>query len=125
MVVSEGGVVLAIVVVTQRAATCLYRVDPVAKTFGWWGTYNGAGDNPFRVRVFASPADCQWTATPSAPWIELRYMSEPVRGTGDGWIYVSLPWNQTGSDWFGEVVVAGLSGLNPDARLAVAQSARH
>jgi len=45
-------------------------------------------------------------------------------GSGDGHIYVSLiDWN-TGPIRAGDVIVAGLSGLNPDAHLVVTQSRR-
>jgi hypothetical protein len=119
---NDSGEVLATHAVTQRAAGCLYSVTPATQTFDWMGTYDGAGDSPKAIEVHAQPAGCQWTATPSVPWIRVVYNKD--RGTGNSTIYVSLvQWN-SGSSRVGEVVVAGLSGVNPDARLAVTQGVR-
>jgi hypothetical protein len=118
---ADSGEVLATYSVTERAAGCLYRVDPVASTLNWMGTYDGAGDSPISAKVFTEPADCQWTVSASVPWIRIVYGS--ASGRGDGTVYISL------TEWYygpvprvGEVVVAGLSGVNPDARLAVTQT---
>jgi hypothetical protein len=118
----EGGEILATHAITQRAAGCLYTVSPATLTLDAWGTYDGAGDSPLFVQVRTEPADCQWTATASVPWIRIVYNT--ARGTGDHTIYVSLvDWNK-GPTRVGEVVVAGLSGVNPDSHLIVTQTAR-
>jgi hypothetical protein len=118
--VDDNGEVLATYSVTERAAGCLYSVDSAALTLTWMGTYDGAGDSPVRVSVFAEPADCQWNASPSVPWIRV-YGS--ASGRGNGTLYVSLiQWNYGSSPRVGNVVVAGLSGVNPDAHLVVTQS---
>ena len=68
-------------------------------------------------------ADCQWTATPSVPWIRVVYNT--ARGTGDSTIYVSVvDWNNGSTAKVGDVVVAGLSGVNHDAHLVVTQAGR-
>jgi hypothetical protein len=118
-----NGEVLATYSVTERAAGCLYSVDSAALTLTSMGTYDGAGDSPVRVSVFAEPADCQWNASPSVPWIKIVYGS--ASGRGDGTMYVSLTeWYYGPSPRVGDVVVAGLSGVNPDAHLAVTQTGR-
>lgn len=119
---SQGGDVFATHTVTQRAAGCLYTVTPGARTLDYTGTYDGAGDSPLAIQVHAQPGGCQWTATPSVPWIRVVYNT--TRGTGDSTIYVSLVnWN-TGPARVGDVVIAGLSGVNPDAHLVVTQGGR-
>ena len=56
------------------------------------------------------------------PWIRIAYNT--ARGTGDHTSYASLvDWNK-GPTRVGEVVVAGLSGVNPDSHLIVTQTAR-
>lgn len=123
----DQGYVLATYEVMQRAATCLYSVDPSALSLPNTGTYDGAGDTPIRVSVHTEPADCQWNATASAPWIRVYaaagYSQTEASGTGDGAIYLSVVgWNWASEAKVGDVVVRGLSGVNPDARLTVTQS---
>jgi hypothetical protein len=85
------------------------------------GTYDGAGDSPFLVRISAQPSDCRWAATLTVPWVRVVYNSSS--GTGDGTMYVSLvQWNPGPSTRVGEVVVSGLAGVNPEARLVVTQA---
>ena len=120
---NERGEVLATHAVTQRGAGCLYNLSLEARTLDWLGTYDGAGDSPFSVDVHAEPADCRWTAAASVPWIRIVYNS--AAGTGDGTVYVSVvEWNRTPARRVGEVVIAGLSGVNPDAHLRVTQNAQ-
>jgi hypothetical protein len=122
VVKGDTGDTLATYAVSQRAAGCLYSIDPAATALSWMGTYDGAGDFPIRVRVHTQPADCQWTATSSVPWIRIVYDS--ARGTGDSIIYLSLiQWN-SGPARTGDVIVAGLSGVNPDTRVVVTQNGR-
>jgi hypothetical protein len=120
--------VLATHSVAQRAATCLYSVDPATLTLSAWETSDGAGDNPVFVRVSAQPADCQWTATSAVSWIRVYvytpHGSAAAKGTGDGTIDISLNWNYASDARVSDVVVAGLSGVNPDARLMVTQTGR-
>jgi hypothetical protein len=48
-----------------------------------------------------------------------------ARGTGDSTIYVSVvDWNNGSTAKVGDVVVAGLSGVNHDAHLVVTQAGR-
>lgn len=109
-------------VVGQRAATCLYSVNPVSAEFGDFGTSDGSGDTPYVVEVRAEPADCQWTATSDVPWIDLRRNAD--HGTGNGTIRFSVWGNMGGPGRQGVVTVAGLSGVNPSASLSVSQRAR-
>jgi len=123
VVTSADGATLASYAVLQRAAGCLYSIDkPLQDTFGPNGTYDGAGDGPVPVQVRAQPATCQWTAAPSVSWIRLVFDSS--RGTGDRTIYISiLDVNRGPAARRGDVVIAGLSGLNPDTHLTLTQLA--
>ncbi|MGE3344272.1 MAG: BACON domain-containing carbohydrate-binding protein [Vicinamibacterales bacterium] len=109
-------------VVGQRAATCLFAVNPVFAEFGDFGTSDGSGDAPYSVEVLAEPADCQWTATSDVPWIRLLHNAD--HGTGNGSIRLSVWGNIGGPSRLGVVAVAGLSGVNPAASLSVLQRAR-
>jgi hypothetical protein len=123
VITNDKGEMLATQSVTQRGAGCLYTVSPSSRTLDWLGTYDGAGDSPVPVAVHAEPADCRWTATPSVPWIRIVYNT--ATGTGDSTIYVSLvQWNPDPARRVGEVTIAGLSGVNPDAHLEVTQNGR-
>ncbi len=118
---NDQGTALASYPIAQRAAGCLYTTV-AALTLTWQGTYDGAGDSPVAVAVHATPADCQWTATSSVSWARIVYNSE--RGIGDRTIYVSMwDWN-SGPTRTGDIRIAGLSGVNPDAHLAVTQTSR-
>jgi hypothetical protein len=119
VIMNDQGEPVATQPVTQRGAGCLYSVSPSSQTLEWFGTYDGAGDSPFHVDVHAEPADCRWTATPSVPWIRIF---QTTSGTGDGTIYVSLvQWNSQSTARVGDLVIAGLSGVNPDAHLQITQ----
>jgi len=114
---------LATYAIVQRGAGCLYSVSPDNLVLPWLGTYDGAGDSPVRLSVHAEPSTCQWTARSMVPWIKSVY--ESGSGTGDGTLYLStVVWNETSVAKIGEVVVAGLSGVNPDARVKVTQLPR-
>ena len=120
---NEKEEVVATQSVAQRGAGCLYSVSPSSLALNWLGTYDGAGDNPFPVAVHAEPADCRWTATASVPWIRIVYHGET--GTGDKTIYLSLvQWNWDPARRVGDVAIAGLSGVNPDAHLEITQNGR-
>ena len=112
---------------TQRGAGCLYSVEPTARTFDWLGTSDGSDLGLLSLRVHAEPADCRWTATPSVPWILI--LNRTGSGTGDGDVDVAILHNSLPSGEFpgpraGQLVVAGLSGVNPDARFTASQQAR-
>jgi len=119
----EGGRARATQNVTQRGAGCLYSIDPPALTRTWLGTSDGSDVGAFQAHVHAEPADCRWTVTPTVPWMYLTLFSRPD-GTGDATIYVAILWNSAPSPRLGELVVAGLSGVNPDAHLTVTQAGR-
>jgi hypothetical protein len=108
----------------QRGAGCLYSVDPPTLAFDSIGTYYPA-EPPVAVpiRVHAEPADCRWTATATVAWLDLPSRS-PSTGTGDGAIHVVVAPNTGASIRTGQVVVAGLSGVNPDARLTITETGR-
>ena len=109
---------------TQRSAGCLYSVDPTARVFEAIGTYfPGEPPAPIDVRVHAEPSDCRWTIASMPSWTELAWFS-PSAGTGDGHIALIIRPNTTGVRRVGEVVIAGLSGVNPDARLTVTEAGR-
>jgi hypothetical protein len=118
-----SGTVLATYDITQRGAGCLYSVDPTEQTVWFYGTSDGAGDTPIELKVHAEPAGCQWTATPASTWIRILYHSG--FGTGDGTVYVSVDsWASPGPPRIGDVIVAGLSAVNPDARLTITETPR-
>jgi len=109
--------------VPQRAATCLYEVSKPTLALGAFGTWDGSGDSPEAVMVTARPATCQWTATASDSWIRIVY--DTAQGTGDRTVYVSVaPQWTSPAPRQGSVTIAGLSGVNPDALLSIAQTGR-
>ncbi len=109
-------------VVGQRAATCLYTINPVHAEFGGFGTWDGSGDSPYQIDVRAEPAECQWTASADVPWIALARTAD--HGAGSGVVRFSVLPNSGGPSRDGVVTVAGLSGVNPVARLSVLQRGR-
>lgn len=109
--------------ITQRGAGCLYSVDPQKIVRPWLGTSDGSDVGGLELRVHAEPAECRWTATPNVQWMYLTYGSRS-ENTGDAKIYVAVLWNSAPSERVGEVVIAGLTGVNPDARLVVKQFGR-
>lgn len=122
---SESGQTLSSLPVTQRAAGCLYTVTPTEHIFTAYETYDGSGDSPFQVNVHAEPADCRWTASSTVRWLNMyATWSSPAQGTGDGRFYIVSQWNGDTVSRTGEIVVAGLSGVNPDARLLITQAGR-
>jgi Bacterial Ig-like domain (group 2)/Putative binding domain, N-terminal len=121
VVKSDSGETLAAYAVSQRAAGCLYSISPATITINAMGTNDGAGESPLYVKVHAEPANCEWTATPAVPWMAL-FSASYSRGTGDRSIGVMVGWNFGGPTKTGDVVIAGLSGVNPDARLTVTQT---
>jgi len=109
--------------VTQRGAGCLYSIDPPTLTRPWLGTSDGSDVGGFEAHVHAEPAGCRWTVTSTVPWMYPTFGSRP-EGTGDATIYVAMLWNSAPSTRVGELVVAGLSGVNPDAHLVATQTGR-
>ena len=114
-----NGDVLATYSVAQRGAGCLYSVSPGTVTLGWMGTYDGSGDSPVTISVHAEPASCMWTAAGSVPWLKV-YVGGSGPVAGDGRVFMSaITWNDSGQPMTGDFVIAGLSGVNPDARVHV------
>lgn len=109
-------------VVGQRAATCLYAVNPVYAEFEDFGTSDGSGHTPYVVDVRAEPSSCQWTAEAGVPWITLSTNAD--HGTGDGKVRFTVSGNLQGPTREGRVTVSGLSGTNPAATLVVRQVQR-
>ena len=70
----------------------------------------------FDVRT--EPATCSWVATAGAGWAAI---AGDGRGTGGGSVRVTVQSNPTGAPRTTEITVSGLSGLNPSARVAIAQ----
>jgi hypothetical protein len=124
VIVTADGQVAVERPLVQRGAGCLYTVDPAALTFDAIGTYYPE-EPPVAVpiHVHAEPADCRWTASLAVPWLELARYS-PTAGTGDAVIDVVVAPNLQPASRSGEVVIAGLSGVNPDGRLVVTQTGR-
>ena len=120
----ENGDVLASYSVSQRGAGCLYSVSPETVTLDWMGTYDGSGDTPVAISVHAEPSTCMWMSAGSVPWLK-AYYGESGTGTGDGKVYMlAVTSNNTGQPMTGDFVIAGLSGVNPDARVHVTVRSR-
>jgi len=73
------------------------------------------------MSVDARPGSCSWRATSDAGWITI---DAGASGTGGGLVEFRVSPNTTGAPRSGEVVVSGLSGLNPSARHRVTQAAQ-
>ena len=119
----DSGAAAATQTVSQRAASCLYTITPDQTLLPWLGTSDGSDTGAFEAHIRAEPSNCQWTATSTVPWMELPRYSQKS-GTGDGRISVSVFWNGNPATRAGLIVIAGLSGVNPDAQLLVMQSGR-
>lgn len=100
--------------VTQAGATCLYSVSPSSST---WGATGGRAG----VAVSAEPGSCSWRASTNAAWITI---DAGAGGTGGGLVEFRIAPNTTGALRAGDVLISGLSGLNPAARHHVTQSAQ-
>jgi hypothetical protein len=120
----DKGGATASVAVPQRGAGCLYTVDPASQDFPWFGTFPVAETTTFGVRVHAEPSTCSWTATPTVPWITFVYIS-PTAGTGDAVLSFFVQSNYLSSaPRTGSIVIAGLSGVNPDATVTISEAGR-
>jgi len=119
----DRGAARAVQEVAQRAAGCLYSIEPTTVSRDWLGTSDGSDVGILPVRVHAEPSECRWTATATVPWLFFLHYN-PSTGTGDATINVSIGWNSNPATRTGELVIAGLSGVNPDARLVVTQTGR-
>ena len=117
------GAVRAAQEVTQRGAGCLYSITPVTLAFGGYGTSDGSDVGSFQARVHAEPADCRWTVTPTVSWMWFPRFA-PASGTGDATISVAVGWNSSSVTRVGDIIIAGLTGVNPDAHLVVTQTSR-
>jgi hypothetical protein len=100
--------------VTQAGATCVYTVS--SSSSNW-----GAGGGRAGITVFAEPGSCSWRASTDAGWITI---DAGASGTGGGVVDFRVSPNATGAPRSGEIVVGGLSGLNPPARHRVTQAAQ-
>ena len=100
--------------VTQAGATCVYTVSPSSSNWG-------AGGGRAGMTVDARPESCSWRTATDAGWITI---DAGASGTGGGFVDFRVSPNATGAPRSGEVVVSGLSGLNPPARHRVAQAAQ-
>jgi len=108
--------------VLQRGAGCLYSLEPDAVTVPSAGAVDGRDGGAVTIRARTDPADCSWTARTTVPW--MMFAESRLSGTGDGEVFLSVLANSTPATRLGELVVAGLSGLNPDARVVFTQTGR-
>jgi hypothetical protein len=100
--------------VTQAGATCVYAVSPSSSNWG-------AGGGRAGMAVSAEPGSCSWRATADAAWITV---DAGASGTGGGLVEIRVSPNATGASRSGDVLISGLSGLNPPARHRVTQAAQ-
>ncbi len=110
----DSGSARLVQTVTQAGATCVYTVSPSSSNWG-------AGGGRAGMTVDARPESCSWRATTDAGWITI---DAGASGTGGGFVDFRVSPNATGTPRSGEVIVSGLSGLNPPARHRVAQAAQ-
>jgi hypothetical protein len=100
--------------VTQAGATCVYTVSPSASNWG-------AGGGRAGIAVSAEPGSCSWRAATDAAWITVDAGGS---ATGSGLVEIRVSPNATGASRSGDVLISGLSGLNPPARHRVTQTAQ-
>jgi len=100
--------------VTQAGATCLYTVSPSSSNWS-------AGGGRAGMSISAEPGSCSWRATTDAAWITI---DAGASGTGGGLVEFRVSPNTTGASRSGDVLISGLSGLNPPARHRVTQAAQ-
>jgi len=100
--------------VTQAGATCLYTVSPSSSNWS-------AGGGRAGISVSAEPGSCSWRASTNAAWITV---DAGASGTGGGLVEIRISPNTTGALRAGDVLISGLSGLNPPARHQVTQPAQ-
>lgn len=106
--------------VDQAAATCLYTVSPTEASYAWLSS--GSGFDHYYVDVSTQPGTCSWTATSTVPWITV--WSSYASGTGARRVFYSVGNNNGSATRTGDVVVSGLSGVNPPAKLTVTQTGK-
>ncbi|MDD3845574.1 MAG: BACON domain-containing carbohydrate-binding protein [Syntrophorhabdaceae bacterium] len=90
------------------APTCTFSVSPASVTATVHGLPDptdprGGGGRPPRVTVTASKAECAWTASTGASWIQLLASG----GSGSGYIEYRVAGNKTGTPRTGTIQVAG------------------
>jgi len=100
--------------VTQAGATCVYTVAPSSSNWS-------AGGGRAGMSVSTEPGSCSWRASTTAAWITV---DAGAGGTGGGLVEFRVSPNTTGALRAGDVLISGLSGLNPPARHHVTQSAQ-
>ncbi len=96
--------------IAQSAASCVYRVDPVGATVPASG---GSGS----FSVTAMPESCEWTAGTVAPWIA---SVTPASAAGAATVNYRVSSNE-GAGRSSDIVIRGVSGLNPSATFTVSQ----
>jgi hypothetical protein len=106
--------------VEQAGASCLYAASPMQITVSASGT-TGPDGQPIRISVSTTPGDCSWTAGSPAGWLSLAPGFGDGRGTGAGNVYVQVAANGTGTERRADLIVAGLSGVNPPAAVTFIQ----
>lgn len=98
-----------IVTINQEyAGACSISVSPASVSVAWHGSDSsdprGAGASvPLKLTLSSSKANCPWTATTSAGWIQIMTKG----GTGSGTVQYRVPVNKTGTPRTGTIQVAG------------------
>ncbi|HNS14450.1 MAG TPA: BACON domain-containing carbohydrate-binding protein [Syntrophorhabdaceae bacterium] len=97
-----------IVTINQEyAGACSVSVSPVSVSVAWHGSDSsdprGASSPPLKLTLSSSKANCPWTATTSAGWIQIMTAS----GSGSGTVQYRVPANKTGAPRTGTMQVAG------------------
>jgi hypothetical protein len=119
VVTGDSGNARLVQAVTQAAATCLYTVSPSQVTHDWVGNVDGGA--AFTAQVSTSPSDCVWTARPEADWLLANDGQRRGSATLSYWVKANPAGLPSRS---GAIVISGLTGVNPSARLQITQSAR-
>ncbi len=119
VVTGDSGNARLVQTVTQAAATCLYTVSPSQVTHDWVGNVDGGA--AFTAQVSTSPSDCVWTARPEVDWLLTNDGQRRGSATLSYWVKANPAGLPSRS---GAIVISGLTGVNPSARLQITQSAR-
>jgi hypothetical protein len=112
----DSGGVLLTQTVTQSGASCLYTVSPTQMTF------SGTGSASATARITTSPSDCRWGAASAVSWMTVTSPEYIV--TGAGTITFRVNENASGATRTGQILAAGLTGVNPPAILTVIQTSK-
>lgn len=91
----------------EYTGACSITVSPASFSVSWQGSDSpdprAAASPPLKLTLSSSKANCPWTATTSASWIQLLTTS----GTGSGIVQFRVPPNKTASARAGTIQVAG------------------